>query len=231
MEKILCLMLKSETFTALPLLIADSHEIDKFTSKKFENQEQILEHYAKQINFFLESNKIKIEEYQNQHKKKIPWKLAVLEKRASYNNEISYIERSVLYKKHVNSYVVKELLSNKIILPKLLNTLNYLNIEGSFIKDLIFRKRKVKKDIDVLYTELTKQKDYYTIARGLHNAYRGYLLYNDGPTVEEIYSKVSPSNTKTNELDKVYKNISYDQMQLNTNNPPSYEQDSYKAYR
>lgn len=229
MEKILCLMLKSETFTALPLLIADSNEIDKFTSKKFENQEQMLKHYAKQINFFLESNKIKIEEYQNQHKKNIPWKLAVLEKRASYNREINYIKRSVLYKKHTNPYVVKELLSNDIILKKLLNILSFLKMDSPFIRDLINRKKKKQTDINTIYSQITKKKEhYYTLIRWLHNAYQGFLLDNEAPSIDEIYQNYLIKTNSVNEVDKVYETVSFEQLKPNE---VSYEQNRHKSYR
>ena len=63
MERTLSLVLDDECKISLTLMQDDAVKIDGFTSKKFENSEQIRDYFKKQIADFLEKNKVDINEH------------------------------------------------------------------------------------------------------------------------------------------------------------------------
>ena len=79
MERTLSLVLDSEGYKSLTLMKADSNEIDDFTTKTFENQEQVREYYKQKIDAFLKENEAYLSEITKKTGKNFRGRIVILE--------------------------------------------------------------------------------------------------------------------------------------------------------
>ena len=117
MERTLSLVLDEDCKLSLTLMKDDAVKIDEFTTKKFENSEQIREYYKKQIDEFLEQNKNYINSITRNTGRKFRGRIVILESREK-NGNLDYVEKRVLYKKHLVAF--KELIKDKGTMIKFL---------------------------------------------------------------------------------------------------------------
>ena len=110
MERILSLVLDEQGFNSLTLMKAEANEIDNFTTKKFENSEQIREHFKKKIEQFLEKSKSYVNSVAKKRGKMFRGRIIILEAKEK-NSDLEFIEKRVLYKKHLVAF--KEIVKDK----------------------------------------------------------------------------------------------------------------------
>ena len=79
MERTLSLVLDEEGFVSLTLMQDDAIKIDEFTTKKFEDSEQIREHFKSQIDNYLEENKRYVEAISKGRGKNFRGRIVILE--------------------------------------------------------------------------------------------------------------------------------------------------------
>ena len=189
MERELCLVLDEAGYYRLVLKKGLDHEIDEYTSKKFEGPEQIREVYKEEIEHFLELYKNRLEKSNNpSYKGRIV--VVIPEKVGSDYRDY---QRTVLYKKHIVAF--NEIINNRKIMisfadyeknkkEKLITDHFYYTIKKSWD-----RRNGVKKFIrDWLSYEKKRGIDYYKIIRDMLKVYE--------------YERKSDTSLKT--IDKIY---------------------------
>lgn len=195
MERTLSLVLDDECKISLTLMQDDAVKIDEFTSKKFENSEQIRDYFKKQIADFLEKNKNYIEAVSKNSGRKFRGRIVVLEAREN-NNSIEYIEKRVLYKKHLVAF--KELIKDKGTMIKFLELEKIGYSERGFRKlispflcrEIKYANYKIVSQIDFLRRELKKEKNnFYDILRIIIKAYEIERKYRKLKTIDAIYKQ------------------------------------------
>lgn len=193
MERTLSLVLDDECKISLTLMQDDAIKIDEFTSKKFENSEQIRDYFKKQIADFLEKNKNYIDAFFKNSGRKFRGRIVVLEAREN-NNSIEYIEKRVLYKKHLVAF--KELVKDENTMRRFLqleglgyNVHGFRKLISPFLcREIKYTKYSVPSQIDSLRRELKKDKNnFYDILRIIIKAYEIERKYRKLKTIDALY--------------------------------------------
>lgn len=107
MQVELCLVLDTFGYHRLVLKKGSSYEIDEYTSKNFENSNQIREKYEKEIYNFLSSYKNKLEQSDNPN---YNGRIAIVIP-SKIGEDINFYQRKVIYKKHIITF--NEAIKNK----------------------------------------------------------------------------------------------------------------------
>lgn len=195
MERTLSLVLDDECKISLTLMKDDAVKIDEFTSKKFEDSDQIRERFKKQIDAFLEQNKNYIDGITKKSGKKFRGRIVILEARKN-NNSIEYIEKRVLYKKHLVAF--KEIIKDRDTMLKFLQLEKIGYSERGFRKlispflcrEIKYANYKVVSQIDFLRRELKKDKNnFYDILRIIVKAYDIERKKRNLKTIDAIYKQ------------------------------------------
>ena len=193
MERTLSLVLDDEGKLSLTLMHDDAVKIDEFTSKKFQNSDQIRDYFRKQIDEFLEKNKNYIDIVSKNTGKKFRGRIVVLEAREN-NNSIEYIEKRVLYKKHLVAF--KELVKDKNTMKRFLQLERIGYNERGFRKlisqhlchEIKYTNYRVVSQTDFLKKELKKDKNnFYDILRIIIKAYEIERKYRKLKTIDALY--------------------------------------------
>ena len=207
MERTFSLVLDDECKISLTLMQDDAVKIDEFTSKKFENSEQIRDYFKKQIADFLEKNKNYIDTVSKNSGRKFRGRIVVLEAREN-NNSIEYIEKRVLYKKHLVAF--KELVKDENTMRRFLqleglgyNVHGFRKLISPFLsREIKYTNYRVVSQTDFLRRELKKDKNnFYDILRIIIKAYEIERKQRSLKTIDAIYkqSKTQPSKIKFEE--------------------------------
>ena len=203
MERTLSLVLDNEGYNSLTLMKADSNEIDDFTTKTFDNSEQIREYYKDKIATFLEQNKSYISEVTRQTGKKFRGRIVILEANEN-NSSLYFVEKRVLYKKHLIAF--KEMVNDKNTMIKFLqlekigfNQYGFRRLISPFlIKEITYTNFKCKSRVDFIRKEIkNNKKNFYDILRIIAKAYEIERKKRNLPTIDSIYEK---SKNKTKNL-------------------------------
>ncbi len=194
MERMLSLVLDDEGKKSLTLLAGDARKIDEFTTKKFENSDQIREYYKDKIDPYLQENANYLEAIQKRTGKNFKGRVVILE---MCNDDSSYYyrDRTVLYKKHIIAF--KEMIKDRPTMQRFLE-LNKINYDYLGFKRLIspFLSREIKivdyskkSRVELIGREIRKHDTYYEILRLLTKAYLEERKKRpDLKTIEAIYS-------------------------------------------
>ena len=206
------LVLDSEGYKCLTLMKADSNEIDDFTTKKFENSEQIREYYKDKIDTFLEQNKPYISEITKQTGKKFRGRIVILEAKEQ-NSSLYFIEKRVLYKKHLVAF--KDMVSDKGTMLKFLqlerigfNQYGLRRLISPFLsREITYTNFKIKSRVDFIRKEIkNNKKNFYDILRIIAKAYEIERKKRNLPTIDSIYEK-SKSMTRNSNCQLTNENI------------------------
>ena len=203
MERTLSLVLDDECKINLTLLKADSNEIDDFTTKKFENSEQIREYFKKEITKFLDENNGYIESVTKKTGKKFRGRIVILEAKEQ-DSSLYFIEKRVLYKKHLVAF--KDMVSDKGTMLKFLqlekigfNQYGFRKLVSPFLtREIMISNFKIKSRVDFIKKEIKKNSDnFYDILRIVTKAYEMERKKRDLPTLDAIYEKNKKSKKTT----------------------------------
>lgn len=196
MERTLSLVLDDEGKISLTLMKDEADKIDSFTTRKFENSDQIREFYQKKIADFLEKNRNYIEAVSNRSGRRFNGRIVILEARDS-NNSLNFIEKRVLYKKHLVAF--KELVKDKPTMEKFVelekigyNQYGFRRLVSPFVcREIKYSDFRVKSRVELIRREIKGSKTtFYDALRIIIKAYeierkkRPYLK-----TIEAIYKK------------------------------------------
>lgn len=194
MKRMLSLVLDDEGRKSLVLYVGEARDIDEFTTKKFENSNQIREYFKNKIDPYLQENAGYLQSIQNRTGKNYKGRIVILEMYDS-DRAYSYRYHSVLYKKHIVAF--KEMIKDCRTMQRFLewSKINY-NYNGvkSLISPFLSREIKIvdyskKSRVELIGREIRKHSTYYEILRLISKAYleerkkRPHLK-----TIEKIYS-------------------------------------------
>lgn len=185
----LCLVLDMTGNCRLTLKSGELSEIDKYTSKKFNDSEEIKQYYKKEIDDFLKENEENLKNSNNpNYKGRI---CMVLPEKVGH--EITDYQRSILYKKHI--IIFNELLNNRDAMCEFAyyEKNKKDKIVSDFICDIIRkpwnRRNSTSTHINEWLKTIKKQPDiYYQVIRDLLTSYENarkkkpYLR-----SIEQIY--------------------------------------------
>lgn len=225
MERTLSLVLDDEGKLSLTLMRDDAVKIDEFTSKKFENSDQIRDYFRKQIDEFLEKNKNYIDMVSKNTGKKFRGRIVVLEAREN-NNSIEYIEKRVLYKKHLVAF--KELVKDENTMKRFLQLERIGYNERGFRKlisqhlchEIKYTNYRVVSQTDFLKKELKKDKNnFYDILRIIIKAYEIERKYRKLKTIDALY-KDYQNKKKSSQVEPI-KTIIDDEMTFQKESLPA----------
>lgn len=207
MERTLSLVLDEEGKINLTLMKKESNEIDDFTTKKFENSEQIREYFKEKIAIFLDENKAYIEEITKRTGKKFRGRIVILEAK-EMNSSLYFVEKRVLYKKHLVAF--KEMVKDKDTMLKFLqlekigfNQYGFRKLISPFLtREIITTNFKVKSRVDFIRREIKKNSDnFYDILRIITKAYEIERKKRGLPTIEAIYDR-NKKESKKNQVNQ-----------------------------
>ena len=117
MERTLSLVLDEEGFESLTLMQDEAVKIDEFTTKKFEDSEQIREYFKPQIEAYLKENKNYIAKISQERGKLFRGRIVILELHER-DNSLYFVEKRVLYKKNLVAF--KEMVKDKLTMHRFL---------------------------------------------------------------------------------------------------------------
>lgn len=212
MQRTLSLVLDEEGFKSLTIIKDEADEIDKFTTSKFEDSEQIREYYKDKILPYLEENKNYINEIEKSSGKKYRGRIVLLEAH-DYKGELHLLEKRVLYKKHVIAF--KEIVKDQLTMKRFLelekrgvNVFGFKKLISPFLYKEIVGHNYNKTRSELIRREIKKSDTFYDILRIVIKAYK--LERKKRPhlkTIESIYKetvekKQVPSNLKQDNFDK-----------------------------
>lgn len=211
MERTLSLVLDEDCKLSLTLMKDDAVKIDEFTTKKFENSEQIREYYKKQIDEFLEQNKNYINSITRNTGRKFRGRIVILEL-SEKNGNLDYVEKRVLYKKHLVAF--KELIKDKGTMIKFLelekigyNQHGFRKLISPFLcREIKYTNYKIVSQTDFLRRELKRDKNYfYDVLRIMIKAYEIERKKRNLSTIDAIYKqvKVKPISKKVENVSNV----------------------------
>ena len=222
MERTLSLVLDEEGFKSLTLKKDDAVKIDEFTTKKFENSEQIRDYFELEIAEFLEQNKNYLKAI-NQKGRMFRGRIVILEAKEKDGNTY-FVEKRVLYKKHI--IAIKEIVKDRMTMQRFLNLekigfnqYGFRKLISPFLtREIKYTNYQVKSRIDFIRRELKRNKNnFYDILRIISKAYEmERRLRPNLKTIEAIYkeSKLISNNVNnqnnTEEIKEVYNIDGYD---------------------
>lgn len=203
MERTLSLVLDDECKISLTLLKADSNDIDDFTTKKFENSEQIRDYFKGEITKFLDENNGYIESVTKKTGKKFRGRIVILEAKEQ-DSSLYFIEKRVLYKKHLVAF--KDMVNDKGTMLKFLqlekigfNQYGFRKLISPFLtREIMISNFKVKSRVDFIKREIKKNRDnFYDVLRIITKAYEMERKKRGLPTLDAIYEKNKKSKKTT----------------------------------
>lgn len=196
MERTLSLVLDEEGFVSLTLMQDDAIKIDEFTTKKFEDSEQIREHFKSQIDNYLEENKRYVEAISKGRGKNFRGRIVILEPH-EHDGSLYFIEKRVLYKKNLVAF--KEMIKDKPTMQRFLqlerigfNQYGFRKLISPFLtREIKYTNYQVKSRVDFLRREIKRNKNnFYDILRIISKAYE--IERKNRPnlkTIEAIYKE------------------------------------------
>ena len=199
MERTLSLVLDEEGFKSLTLKKDEAVKIDEFTTKKFEDSEQIREYFKKQIDKYFEENKSYIEAISKRKGKPFRGRIVILEPQER-DGSLYFVEKRVLYKKNIIAF--KEMIKDKSTMQRFLqlerigfNQYGFRKLISPFLtREIKYTDYKIKSRVDLIRREIKRNKNnFYDILRIISKAYemerknRPYLK-----TIEAIYKESKP---------------------------------------
>ncbi len=206
MERTLSLVLDEEDKISLTLMKKEANDIDDFTTKNFENSDQIREFYKDKIANFLEENKNYIKEITKRTGRKFRGRIVILEAK-EMNSSLYFVEKRVLYKKHIIAF--KDMVADKSTMLKFLqlekigfNQYGFRKLISPFLtREIITTNFKVKSRVDFIRREIkNNRRNFYDVLRIITKAYEIERKKRSLPTIEAIYEKHKTSSKKiTNE--------------------------------
>lgn len=224
MESSLSLVLDEEGKISLTLFSGSSNEVDDYTIKNFNSSEDIRKKYEKQINEFLLKNDNYIQSVIKRTGRQFRGRIVILQA-INKNDELSIIQRRVLYKK--NLIVAREAIKNKKVMnvvacidtngfvnPEMYEDLNIKIKNGKFqltpfIKGLIKQEKyDTQSNLKNVRSWLNNNSStYYEKIRLLSSGYEhARTLYKSLKTSDALYkeyleSRVKPKTSKTTKKD------------------------------
>ncbi|MBO5095329.1 MAG: hypothetical protein J6B98_00430 [Bacilli bacterium] len=216
MERELCLVLDVTGKHRLVLKKDSNFEIDKYTSKNFEDSEQIRIKYQKEINEYLDSYKEALSKSNNPSYK---GRIAVVDPNL-IGQDIKSYQKRVLYKKHIASF--NELIKSKETMVKFCE--HQLSNKESLISRYIYNtisrywyKKGTKTVINKWIKDEKENQTYYEAVRDLLFIYEQQRKEKEClPTFEQIYEDYKKQKEiKTKERinrrnkTKIYPNVNH----------------------
>lgn len=212
MERTLSLVLDEEGFKSITLMQDEAIKIDEFTTKKFEDSEQIREYFKKKIESYLEENKQYVENVSQRTGKVFRGRIVILEPHEA-DGSLYFVEKRVLYKKNLVSF--KEIIKDKQTMQRFLqlekigfNQYGFRRLISPFLaKEIKYTNYQVKSRVDFLRREIKKDKNnFYDILRIICKAYEIEKKYRPHlKTIETIYKE---SKSKPNIESENHNNLS-----------------------
>ncbi len=194
MERTLSLVLDDEDKISLTLMKKEANDIDDFTTKNFENSDQIREYYQREIEKFLEENKNYIETISKKTGKKFRGRIVILESR-ELDKSLYFVEKRVLYKKHIVAF--NEMIKDRATMLKFLqlekigfNQFGFRKLISGFLcREITYANYKVKSRVNLIKKEIKKNKNnFYDILRIITKAYEIERKKRQLPTIDAIYN-------------------------------------------
>ena len=196
MERTLSLVLDEEGFESLTLMQDEAVKIDEFTTKKFEDSEQIREYFKPQIEAYLKENKNYIAKISQERGKLFRGRIVILELHER-DNSLYFVEKRVLYKKNLIAF--KEMVKDKLTMHRFLqlerigfNQYGFRKLISPFLtREIKYTNYQVKSRVDFIRREIKRdKKDFYDILRIISKAYE--IERKNRPnlkTIEAIYKE------------------------------------------
>ena len=204
MERTLSLVLDEEDKISLTLMKKEANDIDDFTTKNFEDSDQIREYYKGKIEKFLEQNKKYIETVSSRTGKSFRGRIVILEAR-QLEGSLYFVEKRVLYKKHIVAF--NEMIKDRSTMLKFLqlekigfNQYGFRRlISGYLYREISYANFKVKSRVNLIRKEIKKNKaNFYDILRVITKAYEIERKKRNLPTLEAIYNSHKKDQKKEN---------------------------------
>ena len=204
MERTLSLVLDDEGKVSLTLMQDEANKIDEFTTKKFEDSEQIRDYFKDEIEKFLKEKKSYIDAISKRLGKKYRGRIVILEVQNKDNNLVFH-ERRVLYKKHFK--VFKEIIKNKNVMLRFLKLeevgrtkYGYPMLAPEFLRrEIRFSDFRVKSRVELIRKEIKRSKCFFDILRIMIKSYNTEREFN--PSLETIDSMYKRLQKKEQSLD------------------------------
>ena len=196
MERTLSLVLDEEGFESLTLMQDEAVKIDEFTTKKFEDSEQIREYFKPQIEAYLKENKNYIAKISQERGKLFRGRIVILELHER-DNSLYFVEKRVLYKKNLVAF--KEMVKDKLTMHRFLqlerigfNQYGFRKLISPFLtREIKYTNYQVKSRVEFIRREIKRdKKDFYDILRIISKAYE--MERKNRPnlkTIEAIYKE------------------------------------------
>ena len=216
MERTLSLVLDQEYHITLTLLKDEADKIDKFTTKNFENSEQIRELYSDKIDSFLRENSAYVNAVVNSTGKKYRGRIVILEVEDAKGN-INYIEKKVLYKKHLAAF--ETLVNDSLTMIRFskmermgYNIYNYRPLVSKFVIDKIKHTNfKVKSQVNIIKREI-KKNNFFDSLRIMVKAYEEERKERpDLISIDNIYENIKKSKEKIEDDLEIKEDIEQDE--------------------
>lgn len=202
-ERTLSLVLDEDGFKSLTLMKDDAVKIDEFTTKKFEDSEQIRSYFQKEIEQYLELNKSYIAAVSKGRGKNFRGRIVILEPHEQ-DGSLYFIEKRVLYKKNLVAF--KEMVKDKKTMLRFLqlekigfNQYGFRKLVSIFLtKEIKYTNYQVKSRVNLIQRELKRNKeDFYDILRIISKAYEIERKNRpDLKTIEAIYKESKKSHVE-----------------------------------
>lgn len=203
MESSLSLVLDEEGKISLTLYSGSNNEVDEYTVKNFTSSEDVRKKYEKQIKEFLLKNDNYVQSVIKRTGKQFRGRIVILQA-IEKDNELSIIQRRVLYKKSL--IVAKEAIKNQ----KIMNVVACIDTNGlvnpKMYEDLNIKIKNGRFQLTPFIKGLIKQKQYDTQSN-LRNV-RSWLNSNKQTYYEKIrllragyeYARTIYKNLKTSDV-------------------------------
>lgn len=196
MERILSLVLDDRGYRSLSLMQDDANVIDNFTTKKFEDSEQIREYFKDEIKEYLQKNQKYIDLITSSTGRKFRGRIVILEIH-EHRTELEFIEKRVLYKKHLVAF--KEMVKDKLTMKRFLklekigyNEYNLRRLVSPFLeREINYSNFKVVSRVELIRREIKRDKNnFFDILRIISKAYEQERLYRPNlKTIDAIYKE------------------------------------------
>lgn len=204
MERTLSLVLDDEGKISLTLMKDEANKLDDFTTKNFENSEEIRNFFKDKIEKYLEENKKYVETVTKKTGKKFRGRIIILEVIEEDSN-LYFIEKRVLYKKHLIAF--KELVKDEKTMKRFLklekigyNQYRFRRLVSPFlVREISTADYRKNNRVEIIRREIKKsKKNFYDMLRIICKAYEYERGARNLPTIDMIYKNYK--ETKEQEL-------------------------------
>ena len=221
MERTLSLILDKDGYVALPLLKMNSFDLDKYTSTRFENSDQIRECFKDEIDYYLAEKGDYIEESERISGRKNNGRIVLIETVGEPNPYNYYKREAVLYKKHVDVGTLREIMKLVPVMKKYVE-LNRLRVNEAKLASLI-QINLIKKTARCSFKSqmelkaaskfmLIKDDNFYERVRLLVKAYKQLKKPNGYKKIEDIYTEIKLEKEKQNDLKEFYSSLPFNKI-------------------